>query len=140
MNESHPHSRAEKLLLEYRLAGWRKSALESIPNLSQPQTFETCQRNPSTGQNALIDCIKQLRFIEELVEALRDGKPLGEKLYWVIHATYMTMRQPGDVNEILDEISKNHKRIPRSTYFRLKGLAISMLDDYLHKKDSSSVF
>jgi hypothetical protein len=112
-------SNAEQLLREYRLTIWRKSALESVPGAEQSN---------------LSDCEEKMRFIEELVEELRDGTSLGEKLYRVIFFTYMTKKQPGDVNEILSELNKNHKRIPRSTYFRLRGCAIDFLAQRLEEK------
>jgi D-serine deaminase-like pyridoxal phosphate-dependent protein len=117
---SMAQSKAEQLLLAYRLTVWRKSALESVPG---------------TKQDTLADCAEQMRFTEELVETLRDGNPLGEKLYRIIHITYMTKRQPADTNEILSELNKNHKRIPRSTYFRLRGCAIDLLAQRLEEKE-----
>ncbi|MCL2047433.1 MAG: hypothetical protein FWG87_01785 [Defluviitaleaceae bacterium] len=113
-------AQAQKLLSEYRPTAWRKSALESAPALSH---------------RALPACIEQLRLTQEIVERLRHNKRLGEKLYWVIYATYMTTQQSGNIYEILEHIAKNHEYIPRSTYFRLKGQAIGILDSYLEARN-----
>ena len=109
-------SKAQKLLLEYRPTVWRKSVLEAVPG---------------TGHKALQACIEQMRLTQELVAVLRNDKLLGKKLYWIISATYMTERQLGSVDEILDHLAKNHEYIPRRTYFRLRGRAISILDSHL---------
>jgi len=45
----------------------------------------------------------------------------------------MTEQEPGDVDEILSEISQKHGDISRRTYFRLKGRAIRMMDGYLNE-------
>ena len=104
------------LLLEYRPAIWRKSTLEAVPG---------------AGQQALYACINKIQFTQELVEILRNNKLLGEKLYWIIYASFMTGRQPGNVDEILLNIAQKHGHIPRRTYFRLKNRAIRMMDDRL---------
>ena len=114
--KAQTHVQAQKLLREYRPTAWRKSALESAPALSH---------------RALLACTEQLRLTQEIVEMLRKNKRLGEKLYWVIYATYMTTQQSGNIYEILEHIAKKHEYIPRSTYFRIKGRAIGILDSYL---------
>jgi len=106
-------SKAQVLLLEYRAATWRKSALESISK---------------SGSKTLQSSIEQIRFTNELVETLRCNKLLGEKLYRIIYASYMTEKQPSSVEEILAAIAKMHEYIPRRTYFRLKKRALEMLD------------
>ena len=116
MVKEQSRSNAQKLLCEYRPTTWRKAALETAPE---------------TGRKALQACIEQLRFTQELVEALRSNKLLGEKLYQIIYASYMTINQPYDVEEILDDIAEKYEHIPRSTYFRLKERAIRMMDKYL---------
>ena len=116
MARNNKHSKAEKLLLEYRPNLWRKSLLETVPEISQ---------------EALRACEEQISFTQALVDILRNSGSTGEKQYQVIHAAYMTGRQLGDVDEILDYIAENHEPLPRRTYFRLKGLAIDMLDNHL---------
>ena len=37
---------------------------------------------------------QKICLTQGLVEKLRNNKPLGEKLYWVVYATYMTDKQP----------------------------------------------
>jgi len=111
-------SNAQKLLLEYRPAIWRKSVLETVPGV---------------GHKTLQTCVEQIRFTHELALSLRNNKLLGEKLYWIIYASYMTDRQPGDVEEILSDIAQKHRRIPRSTYFRLRERAIRMMDKRLNE-------
>jgi len=86
---------------------------------------------PGIGQKALDACMEQMRFTQELAQTLRSNRLLGEKLYWIIYASYLTDRQPIDVGEILDYIAQEHESIPRRTYFRLKVRAIQMLDDRL---------
>ena len=108
---------AQQLLFEYRPMIWRKSALETISS--------------SSGQQVLQNCVEQIRFTQMLVEMLRSHNLLGEKLYQIIYASYMTERQPYDIEEILSNITKEYEYIPRSTYFRLKGRAIKMMDDSL---------
>ena len=110
---------AKSLLSEYRVTVWRKSALERVPEISS---------------NLLLACAEQMRYTQELVEVLRSNKLLGEKLYWIIYATYMTDKQPIDIDEILDYITKNHQPVPRRTYFRLRGRAINLLDNRLKEE------
>jgi hypothetical protein len=85
------------------------------------------------SEGILRACAEQMHFTQALLDVLRNSSPVGEKLYWVIYITYMTDRQPGDVYEILGEIANSHEAISRRTYFRLKGLAIRMLDDHLRE-------
>jgi hypothetical protein len=107
---------AEKLLREYRPALWRKSALESVSG---------------TGRKTLQTCAEQIRFTQGIVDVLRSKKLLGEKFYWIIYTTYLTDRQPENVDEILSEIARKYKVIPRRTYFRLKNRAIKLIDECL---------
>jgi len=79
-------SNAQALLLEYRPTKWRKSALEAVLGV---------------GHKALHACVEQINLTKKLVELLRSDKLLGEKLYWIIYASYMTDREPGDIEEIL---------------------------------------
>jgi len=117
-------SKAQKLLLEYRPTKWRRLVLEAVPG---------------TGHNALQACIEQIHLTKELVDVLRSDKLLGEKLYWIIYASYMTDREPGDVEEILSDIAKRHERIPRRTYFRLRERALKMLDNHLEEMSKERV-
>jgi len=116
MVKSQHMSNAQKLLLEYRPAIWRKTLLEAVPGI---------------GNKAMQACMEQMHFTQELVQSLRNHKLLGEKLYWIVYALYMTDQQPNDIEEILSEIAAKYKAIPRRTYFRLKGRAIKMLDEHL---------
>jgi len=54
----------------------------------------------------------------------------GEKMFWILHATFMTEKQPGDVEEILADIAGKYEKISRRTYFRLKKQAIKKLSEY----------
>ena len=117
MPTSKSKSNAHNLLLEYRATLWRKAALESVQG---------------TGRKALQACKERLRLTQELVAVLRNNKLLGEKLYWIVFVTYMTDRQPCDIDEILSDIAIKHMPIPRRTYFRLRGRAIQMLDNHLN--------
>jgi hypothetical protein len=117
MKKSQKQSEAQKLLLEYRPTVWRKAALESTTVI---------------GNNALQACEDQIRFTHEIVNALRSNKLLGEKLYWIIYISYMTDREPHNIEEILSGIAQKHEYIPRRTYFRLKSRAIKMMDGF-HK-------
>ena len=110
------NSQAYKLLLEYRLTIWRKSALEAVPGMQS---------------NALSACRKQIDFTNELVATLKGNKRFGDKLYWIIYITYMSNRQPCDVAEILSDIARKHESIPRSTYFRLRNRAITIMGNRL---------
>ena len=109
-------SPAQKLLNEYRHAIWRKEALEAVPGV---------------GCEAVESCVEQICRTHELVAVLQGNKLLGEKLYWIIFASYLTDRQPGDVEEILSDIARLYKSIPRRTYFRLKTHAMKIMDDHL---------
>ena len=115
-----------QLLSEYRILIWRKTVLESVP-LAMPK--------------ALASCRGRIRFTQELVEKLRNGKPSGERLYWVVNLTYMTMKKPSNINEILEGIDEHHGHIPRSSYFRLRGQAIKKLDAQLERmvEDSKAI-
>ena len=117
MAEKPPHSKAQMLLLEYRPAIWRKAAHESISG---------------TVNKVLQDCTEQIQLTNKLVEALQGNKLLGDKLYWIIYVSYMTKRQPNDVEEILTEIALKYRHIPRRTYFRLRRRAIRMMNDLLN--------
>ena len=118
MTEDWPQSKALQLMIEYRPTIWRKSALEAVPGV---------------GHKALQSCMERINFTQKIVNALRSNELLGEKLYWIIHASYLTDRQLGDIDEILDHIAHNHEHIPRSTYFRLRTRAINMMDDRLNE-------
>jgi len=109
-------SKAQKLLLEYRPTVLRKTALETALG---------------TACGNLIPCINQIRFTQQLTETLQSHKLLGEKLYWIIYFTYMTERQPSDIDEILSGIATKCGNIPRSSYYRLRLRAIAMLDSQL---------
>ena len=113
MEKTQKQSGALKLLAEYRSVLWRKSALETVPG---------------SKRKALSFCLEQISLTQELAEALKSDNRLGEKLYRIIHATFMTGKQPGNVDEILDGITGNYEHIPRRTYFRLKKRAIEIMD------------
>jgi len=113
MEKVRQTSGVQKLLSEYRPAVWRKSLLEAVPGI---------------GKRALEVCTEQMRFTRELALTLRGNKLLGEKLYWIIYATYLSGRQPADVDEIMGYIAGKYKHVPRRTYFRLKRKAIQMLE------------
>jgi len=116
MKKEQHMSNAQILLSEYRPAVWRKSVLEAVPGI---------------GESALAACTEQMRFTKELTQTLRTHKLLGEKLYWIVYASYLTDKQPGDIEDILSFIAEKHEPIPRRTYFRLRGRAIQMLDTRL---------
>jgi len=116
LTKEQQQSNAQKLLTEYRPTIWRKLVLETIP---------------VTGQMALKTCLKRIRFTQDLVAMLRKDKLLGEKLYWIIFSTYMTERQLGSIEAILDYLVQNYGYVPRRTYFRLRGRAIDILDSHL---------
>ena len=118
MTENKSNSEAQKLLLEYRPTVWRKAALETALG---------------TECEAFISCKNQLSFTQGLIETLQSHKPMGEKLYWVIYFTYMTDKQPSDISEILSGIAEKCGDIPRSSYFRLRVRAITILDSHLSK-------
>ena len=123
MANNQQQSHAQNLLIEYRPTIWRKAALEAVPG---------------AGHKALQTCIEQINLTQKLVDTLRNNKRLGKKLYYIIHASYMTKQQPGDVVEILADIAQMYGHIPRSSYFRLRERAIRMMDEHLellaHKK------
>ena len=123
MIETQPKSPTQKLLSEYRHAIWRKAALEAVPGV---------------GQKALEPCIEQICLTHELVATLQSNRRVGEKLYWIIFASYLTDRQPCDVEEILSDIARLYEAIPRRTYFRLKARAIEIMDDRLCKMNEDS--
>ena len=116
MAKNQGMGKAQKLLLEYRSTVWRKNLLEKIPGI---------------GETALQACLEQIRFTRELVLSLRNNKLLGEKFYWIINASYLSDRQPGDVNEILSNIAEQYEYIPRRTFFRLRTKAIERLDNQM---------
>jgi hypothetical protein len=122
MVKKQSESNAQILLCEYRVAIWRKSAFEKITRASQKVSQAYAE---------------QICFTEELVELLRSNKRLGEKFYWIIYASYMTERQPDNVDEILEEIAQNYKAVSRRTYFRLKGRAIEILDNFLNELEKN---
>ena len=119
---SYTHHSAQQLLLAYKPTTWLQAALKTVPGVS-PQ--------------ALQDCAEQISFTHQLVHSLRSNKRLGDKLYWVIFTTYMTDHRTESVNDILAHIAKIHTPIPRSTYFRLRNRAVSILNvniDHIKKQ------
>ena len=112
MVNTHKKCDALKLLMEYRPTLWRKSALEAVSG------------HNSKSHSA---CVEQIKLTRELIESLKSDERLGVKLYWVIFATFMTDKQPLDIDEILAVIDAKYEHIPRRTYFRLKKRAIEML-------------
>ena len=120
LKKSKQQSRAQKLLLEYRPTIWRKAMLETIPG---------------TSEKALLACTEQIRITQELAQTLRlwGNKQLGEKLYWIIYVSYLTEQQPTNIEKTLTDIAAMYEHIPRRTLFRLKGRAISMMDDILNQ-------
>ena len=119
MSNKNQHSRAHKLLLEYRLMTCRKSALETVPGINN---------------KALPAYRKQIHFTDELAAALKSDKRFGDKLYWIIYITYLSTRQLNDVEEILDDIACKYERIPRRTYFRLRKRAVEIMDNHLNNE------
>jgi len=114
---------AQSLLQEYRTVLWRKSALESIPG---------------TGIKALDTCNKQISFTQRLVEILRNNGTWGEVQFSIISETYMTHKQPIDVDEILTAVVEKHGVMSRSFYFKQRQLAIAALDEQLEIMSNSS--
>ena len=112
------NSRAHRLLLEYRTTLWRISALEVVPGV---------------GCKALQAYKERILFVQSLVEILRNHKRLGDRLYSVIYAAYMTQWQPIDVDETLHIIEKTCGRISRRTYYRLRERAIEILDSHMEE-------
>ena len=123
MIQTQKQSGALKLLTEYRSVLWRKSAFEAVPG---------------SKSKALSSCLAQINLTQELTEALKADDRLGEKLYRIIYATYMTDKQPGDVDEILDDIAGRYGRVPRRTYFRLKKRAIEIMDARMEETAAQS--
>ena len=119
MTKNKQQNRVQKLLLEYRPTTWREAVLETMPGISA---------------KALQACKEQMQHTHELVQSLRRNKRLGEKLYWIIYASYLTEQQPANVEKILSDIAAMYKYIPRRTYFRLKGRAINMMNDFLNER------
>ena len=117
-------SPAHKLLQEYRCTLWRKMALEDVFG---------------SGSKALNDCKQRIAFTQELVDALRNNRRAGNRLYWVIFATYMTTTKPSDIDAVLSNIEAKYETIPRRTYFWLKKRAISILDKHLEEQAKNSL-
>ena len=118
MAKPRQQSKALKLLNEYRPNLWRKFALEACPGVND---------------HSLSVCLEDIQFVEKLVETLKCNIRIGVKMFWILQSTFMTDKQPGDVEEILSDITVKYECIPRRTYFRLKKQAIDRLDDYLDK-------
>jgi hypothetical protein len=114
-NKQH-RSKSEHMLRDYRAAVWQKSILESVHG---------------AGHDEVLACSVRIRTTQELVGHLLNHKLLGEKLYYIIHCSYMTGRKPGRVEEILHSIAKRYGIMPRRTYFRLKKLAFKIMDTKL---------
>jgi len=116
MAEIGTNSNSLKLLLSYRILTWRKAVLEAVPEY---------------GLTELYDCNKQLLLTRMLVNRLKKNKPRGKKLYWIIYTTYLSNQHLHNLNDVLTFISKKYENIPRSTYFRLRGQALKLLDNEL---------
>jgi hypothetical protein len=114
-------SKALKLLTEYRPVLWRKTVLEAVSG------------DKNKKNKALYACLEQIALTQELVQALKTNKRLGEKLYWVIYVTFMTDKQPGDVEEMLACVDENYGYISRRTYFRLRKRAIEIINAHLEE-------
>jgi len=125
MAEEIGGSRALKLLQEYRTVLWRKSALEPVS---------------SAGAKALGACNRQILFTQGLVKMLKNHRTLGEKRHLIISETYMTHKQPLDVDEILSSIANKQGSISRSGYFKQRQQAIDYLDQQLEKMSNENSF
>ena len=117
-------SKAKKLLLEYRPTLWRKMAIEATVG-TKGEDFQSC--------------VKNIEFVKEAVQKLRNHRLLGDKLYWIIYITYMTEKQPKENAEILLSVAEKCGVIPRSSYFRLRNQAIDMIDRELGVGDDRIV-
>ena len=89
-------------------------------------------------QEMLGNCNKQLKTIQALVESLRKIPRIGEKMYWIIHCTYLSDLDTAEdgIDAILEDIAQRFEPIPRTTCFRLKDKAIAELErkiDFLIK-------
>ena len=124
MAEEIGGSKALKLLQEYRTVLWRKSALESVS---------------SAGAKALGACNSQVLFTQRLVEMLKNHHTLGEKRHLIISETYMTHKQPLDVDEILSSIADKQGSISRSGYYKQRQQAIDYLDRQLEKMSNENL-
>ena len=114
MKNPNQQNKALKLLKEYRPALWRKSTLEAVPR---------------TNSLSLTACLEQIQLTQALVESLKNDIRLGEKMFWIIRATFMTDKQPGDIDDILNDIAVKYEHVPRRTYFRLKKQALERLNE-----------
>ena len=118
MTNVQHQNKALELLVKYRPTLWRKATLEAVPR---------------SKHKALPVYMEEISLTQKLVESLKEDKRLGEKLYWIIHSTYMTDKQPCDIDEILADIAVKYGCIPRRTYFRLKKRAVEILDNRLEE-------
>ena len=120
---SEDHNPAHKLLMSYRHTMWMKSVLESTLSL---------ENESRSG------CSQAVRFTDDIVESLKEHGSLGEKMYRIIKATYMTSKQPECTEDILRDLAKNYKPISRRTYYRLRSQAIKLVNDELCSRNIES--
>ncbi|MCL2572902.1 MAG: hypothetical protein FWE11_10950 [Defluviitaleaceae bacterium] len=75
----------------------------------------------------------KLKFIESLTKTLFEynNKDMGQKMYAVIHHTYMTKKEPADLKEILARLSKAGTQVSQPAYYRIKSKALGLLDERL---------
>ena len=106
---------AEKLLVNYRTLKSQKEMLDVLR---------------FAGNDAAKDNIsKELAFIDAAVVLLQTYYKNGDRMYQVLHNTYLCDREPSALAEVLSNIKKHSgKTMPRSTYFDLRDQALYRLD------------
>ena len=74
---------------------------------------------------------QMIHLVDDAVALLRDKHKDGEKLYWIIHYTYMTPHRAQNSHEIIDQLRPYIRDISYSTYFRRRHHAIDTLSSIL---------
>ena len=74
---------------------------------------------------------QMIHLVDDAVALLRSKHKDGEKLYWIIHYTYMTPQRAQNSHEIIDKLRPYIRDISYSTYFRYRHHAIDTLSSIL---------
>lgn len=74
-----------------------------------------------------------LKLIDEALELMREHHPEGEKYYWLLYYTYITVYKSRNVEGIIDKLEPhvNVPRINRATYYRWLNDAIGTVHSIL---------
>jgi hypothetical protein len=70
---------------------------------------------------------KMLKLLNSSVELLRENHKYGEQYYWFLYYAFLSLHEPQNTDEILDNLEKHMDRPSYRTYYRKRNDAIRAL-------------